>query len=262
MRPLFNRAHEVLRLQGKLEHDGFPRLQMLLIVAMTGGVGFLASFVLLRAGLAEMWLRYLVAFGMAYLGFLFLLWLWLRTRAEDYVDVPDFSGLGPSGGSSDAAPAFAGRGGNFGGGGASGTYDHPIGTPPVDASAAGPDHGGAVGETLSAAASADEFAIPLLVLVALGALLLSSLWVVYSAPVLFAELLVDGVLAAGLYRRLRRLEYQHWLETAIRRTVWPFVLTAIIVCVAAWGMSVYAPEAHSIGEVMIHAKHPQQANKS
>lgn len=255
MRPLFNRAQEVLRLREKLERDGYPRLQMLLIVAMTGGVGFLTSFVLLRAGLIEMWLRYLITFGMAYLAFLLLLWLWLRTRAEDYVDIPDLSGLGSSSGSGDAAPTFAGKGGNFGGGGASSSYDHPVDAPGLDASAASADHGGAVGDTLGAAAGADEFAIPLLALAALGALLLASLWVVYSAPALFAELLVDGVLAAGLYRRLRRLEHQHWLETAIRRTVWPFVLTAIVVCVAAWGMSVYAPEAHSIGEVMAHIRH-------
>jgi hypothetical protein len=94
MRPLFNRAREVLRLQGQLERDGFPRLKMLLMVTITGGVGFLASFALLRFGLIEMWPRYLVAFGIAYLAFLFLLWLWLRTRAEDYADVPDFSEIG------------------------------------------------------------------------------------------------------------------------------------------------------------------------
>lgn len=261
MRPLINRAREILRLQGKLERDGFPRLQMLLIVAMTGAAGLVASFVLLQVGLTAMWLRYLVAFGAAYLAFLLLLWLWLRTRAEDYLDVPDLSGLGPSGSNGNAAPTFTGEGGNFGGGGASGSYGHPIDAPVVDASAAvGGDHGGAVGETLGAAAGADEFVIPLLVLVALGALLLSSLWVVYSAPALFAELLVDGVLAAGLYRRLRRLEHQHWLETAFRRTVWPFILTAIVVCVAAWGMSLYAPEAHSIGQVLAHAKNAEQVN--
>ena len=66
-----------------------------------------------------------------------------------------------------------------------------------------------------------------MVILFVAALLLSSLWVVYSAPVLFAELLVDGVLAASLYRRLRGLESQHWLETALKRTVWPFVVTCL-----------------------------------
>ena len=87
-----------------------------------------------------------------------------------------------------------------------------------------------------------------------GALLLSSLFVVYSAPILFAELIVDGVLSASLYRKLRELETRHWLETAIRRTAWPFAGTAAIVCDIGWAMAIYAPEAHSVGDVIAHAK--------
>lgn len=78
--------------------------------------------------------------------------------------------------------------------------------------------------------------------------------VVYSAPLLFAELLVDGVLTVGLYRRLRGMESQHWLETAIKRTAWPFAITAVLVFASGWGMQKYAPEAHTIGQVMVHAK--------
>ena len=77
---------------------------------------------------------------------------------------------------------------------------------------------------------------------------------IYSAPVLFAELLVDGVLSASLYRRLRGLQTRHWLETAVRRTALPFALTAAIVSASGWGMAHYAPEAHSIGDVITHSK--------
>ena len=70
----------------------------------------------------------------------------------------------------------------------------------------------------------------------------------------FAELLLDGVLSASLYRRLRGLETRHWLETALRRTALPFFLTAIIVSASGWAMTLYAPEAQSIGEVITHAK--------
>jgi hypothetical protein len=83
--------------------------------------------------------------------------------------------------------------------------------------------------------------------------LLSSFFMVYSAPVLFAELLVDGVLSASLYHRLRGFETRHWLETAIRRTVWPFVLTTAIVSASGWGMALYAPGAHSISDVIFHS---------
>jgi hypothetical protein len=110
-----------------------------------------------------------------------------------------------------------------------------------------------VGDALGAVAEAEELAVPLAVVVValavVAALLLSSLLLVWSAPVLFAELLVDGVLAAGLYRRLRRAPGRHWLETALRRTWLPFLLTAVLAALAGWGLAVYAPGATTLGEV-------------
>lgn len=245
------RLAEVNRARLRLERDGFPRVQMLFLVMLTGAAGFLASYLMLQAGVHQMWLRYLGAVCIAYLVFLLLLWLWLRTSAEDYADLPNLASGGPdvdhgSGAArcADTAP-FTGKGGEADGGGASGWFDTPDGTP-VTA-----EPHGAVGEALGAAAEAEELAIPLVVLVLVGAALLSSLLVVYSAPLLFAELLVDGVLAASLYKRLRRIERRHWLETAVRRTLLPFALTAAFAASAGFAMAVYAPGAISIGGVFL-----------
>lgn len=246
--PQFHRHHEIQRIRGDLERDSFPRLQMLLLVTLTGASGLVASYILLHAGFVEMWLRYLASFGVAYLMFLVLLWLWLRTRAEDYADLPDLSGSSSSG-SSSSGTCYGGKGGDFGGGGASGSFDAP--SEPITAIG---DSGSSVGDALGTVAEAEEFAIPLAVLVLAAALAFSSLFMIYSAPVLFAELLVDGVLSASLYRRLRGLETHHWLETALRRTALPFALTAAIVSASGWGMALYAPEAHSIGDVISHSK--------
>jgi hypothetical protein len=90
-------------------------------------------------------------------------------------------------------------------------------------------------------------------LLAVG-LVLSSLFVIYSAPMLFAEVLLDAALSAGLYRRLRGIEADHWLQTAIRRTILPFALTALCVTLAGWGMELYAPGANSIGDVFLHVR--------
>lgn len=253
--PRFHRHREIRRIRGNLERDSFPRLQMLLLVTLTGGSGFVASYTLLHAGFVEMWLRYLVSFGVAYLMFLFLLWLWLRTRAEDYADFPDVSGS-PSSGSGDSGTCYSGDGGDFGGGGASGAFDAPSESGSVIS-----DTGSSVGDALGTVGEAEEFAIPLIVLILLGAMLFSSLFMIYSAPILFAELLVDGVLSASLYRRLRGLETRHWLETALRRTVLPFAVTAAIVSASGWGMALYAPQAHSIGDVISHAKQGSQRAK-
>lgn len=247
----YSRHHEIQRVRSRLVTFSFPRLKMLVLVTLTGMAGFTASALLLSGGMLTMWSRYLAAFGFAYLVFLGLLWLWLRTRPDDWCDLPDLSGSLPQSSHSHApehAQDIGAHDGDFGGGGASGSFDATAADAPADAL---PTE--AVGEALSAAGQAEELAIPLIVIAFLGALALSSLFLVWSAPTLFAELVVDGILSASLYRRLRGLQAQNWVVTAIRRTAWPFAITALIAAGIGWGMAQYAPEAHSIGEVVAHA---------
>jgi hypothetical protein len=195
-----------------------------------------------------MWLRYLASFAVGYLVFLVLLRLWLRTRAEDYSDLSVDLGS-PCSGSGNSGTCFSGKGGDFGGGGASGSFD----TQSENLLVIG-ESGGSVGDAIGTVAEAEEFAIPLFILALIGAIAFSSIFMIYSAPALFAELLVDGVLSASLYRRLRGLETRHWLETALRHTALPFALTAAIVSASGWAMALYAPEAHTIGDVISHFK--------
>lgn len=243
----------------KLEFKGFPRLQMFLLVMLTGAVGMVSSYFLLRTGFEAMSVRYPMAVGVSYVSFLFLLWLWLRSKAEDYMDIPDFSGSGAShssGCTTVHGNDFGGGGGGTGGGGASGgfQFDDPLPSPSLPSlNASGDSVGEVVGNVIG---SADEGAIPLVVVLLLAALaatlFLASLYIVYLAPALFAELLVDGVLSASLYRRLKGLKTRHWLESAVRRTILPFVITAITLSVLGYAFQAYAPETHTLGEVLQH----------
>jgi len=235
---------------------------MALLVMLTGASGFMASFLLLQTGLQAMWVRYPVSVAFAYGVFLLLLWLWMKTRASDYAEVPSVSGDGSSNGGCEAASPtdlHSGGGGDFGGGGASASFDAPsgYGDLPLPGS-------GLVKDGLASVGDAEEAALPLLALLLVAALVVgllgvavSSLYILYAAPSLFAELLLDGVLAATLYRRLRHLESRHWLETALRRTAVPFALTAALLGVGGAAMQWYAPQAHSIGGVLQRAaSHP------
>jgi hypothetical protein len=240
-----------------LERRAWPRLEMSLIVALTGLCGFFASWVMLHAGEARMAVRYPAAVLVAYGCFLLLLWMWLALRSSDLGDVPDPGGLdsGSVGGASkDAGVDFSVGGGDFGGGGASGSWDGaPSGSSTsFEVSSVGDGGiGDAVGEGLS---SADELAIPLLILLALATLAIGAVFaafqVVAVAPSLLAELLVDGVLSYSLFRRLRGRESRYWLSTAVARTAFPFLATAAMLSVAGALMAWHWPGADSIGDVL------------
>ena len=261
-RPLRTRAEAVDALRGDLQSRSWPRTQMTLLVSLTGGSGLLASFLMLHAGVERMALRYPLALAVAYGVFLLLLWLWLRTRADDWADVPDAGFDLPIPSGRDTAPWTSGGGGEFGGGGASASFDAPVPaqgfslpSPPSRATDKGlSDSIGEVPGSLGDVADADEFVVPLLVIALAAALLLSSFYVVYSAPTLFAELLLDGALSASLYRRLRGIERRHWVATALRRTALPFVLTALLLATAGWGLQTAVPGARSVGDALGHVQ--------
>ena len=248
--PNISRAIAVQRVRERLVRESFPRFQMALIVALTGGFGLLTSFLMLKVGMDSMAIRYPLALSFAYLFFLFLIWLWLRTNAEDYLDAPDITELGPRPRLSENAPDFkSSGGGDFGGGGATGSFDSPASS--IDAATSSPMP--AVGDAAGPVADADGLAVPLIAAVLAVGIALASLYVVYIAPVLFAEVLVDGALSYVLFRHLRDQDREHWLASTFRRTALPFAATAVFLVAVGAAMAAYAPGAKSIGQVVQHA---------
>ena len=61
-----------------------------------------------------------------------------------------------------------------------------------------------------------------------------------------------GALSYALYRKIKATDSPHWLESAVRRTALPFVLTGVFVSITGAAMAAYAPGAHSIGQVIQH----------
>ncbi|MFM6991447.1 MAG: hypothetical protein ACKOWD_09145, partial [Rhodoferax sp.] len=222
------RKSAIAKLANELLEKSWPRSQMMLIVALTGAVGGLASFILLKVGVLSMALRYPLAVAIAYVFFLFLIWLWLRTNAQDYSGFPDVAGGTPSSGGSGTgradipgehvSPAFeSGGGGDFAGGGAQASFDAPIDLVS--------DTGGATGswgEGLGSVAEAEDLAIPVVAIVLAVGLALASFHVVYIAPTLFAEILVDGVLSYAFYRHIGAESRDSWISISIRKTVLSF----------------------------------------
>lgn len=222
---------------------------MFLIVSLTGAMGFIASFLMLHVGITLMWVRYPMAVLTAYLWFLFLLWVWLRLRDSDilgHLDVPNW-GDGPN----PSLPTFKGGGGHFGGAGHSGSFGSPEG---IDFSSSVSGSGGSGSDSVLSDVASGVDLEELVVIIAAVVALIGSLWaaasIISTAPTLFAELLLDGALATGLYKRLRKAEGDHWLATAVRRTVWRFVGVAILFSLLGGAMQIAVPGARSIGKVL------------
>jgi hypothetical protein len=261
------RKRVVERVRRRLLSGGWPRLFVSFLLVLTGAAGFLTSYALLHIGLTKMAVRYPLAVLTAYCVFLLLLRLWLALRRKTTGDLDgdfDLTGIGvnpPSSGLSlgDAAK-LGGGGGDFGGAGAGGGWvadsisdaSSPVGNSTSFA-------GSSVGSSTSGGGwnlpdlgfdvDADEgCALLLIPIIAVIGLVIAMCYVVYAAPVLLAEILVDGLLLAGLYKRLKGVEPRHWLRSAVRRTLLPAMLTTALFISAGYLMQRAIPEARSIGD--------------
>jgi hypothetical protein len=76
--------------------------------------------------------------------------------------------------------------------------------------------------------------------------------VIYIAPALLAEILVDGALVAGLYRRVKHIEPGNWLQTAVRKTFVPALVSAVFFTIAGVALQKAVPTAQSIGDIWRH----------
>lgn len=227
-----------------LSRQRLPRLQVALLLSVAGLAGFLASFLLLRLGLTEMWLRYPAAILLAYAIFLLLLrlWLWAQTPSSRDHDL-DFDLLDFG----DAAAEALSRAGSLrldAGGAVSGKHVELSGL-----NTAPSPNSSSLLDSLNIDVDWEEGWLVVIAIVALLGALLASLYIVYTAPVLLAEIMLDGLLLAGLYKRLQGIERRYWLRAAIGRTWLPVLLVAIFFTIAGVALSLAAPGARSIGEV-------------
>lgn len=248
------RSKLVRQMQDRLQAQSWPRVQMSLIVAFTGLAGLLMSAVLLRLGVHHMGWRYPVVTLLAYGAFLGLLWVWMRTRPDDWGDVADGVDVG-----SDvmdmASAGFRVRGSGGGGGGGNMPSSGSVRTPGLNLRDAEPvssssSSGGSGGFDLGDVADADELAVVVLVIVAVVALASAGAYIVVQAPTLLAEVALDGAVVGSLYHRLHQAERQHWAHSAWQYTRWPLLILVATMAVVGWGLQHAAPGAHTVGQAL------------
>lgn len=270
------RKRVIERVRRSLVRDGSPRLLVSFLLALTGASGFLISAVLLRLGVTSMAVRYPLAVLLAYCVFLLLLRFWLALRRTDVSDLDHLADTGDviphlfdsaASAGGEAARATFGGGADFGGAGAGGDWSGGVtGSMSSSVSGGAPCNlpGGGSGGSLAGSSSATDWMpdVPgvfdvdlddgcfwiIIPIAAIAGVLFVMFYVVYIAPVFLAEIMVDALLLAGLYKRLKGVERRHWLRSCVRRTLLPALLATALFIAAGYLMGRIAPEAHSIGE--------------
>lgn len=239
----------------------FPRLHMVLILALAAVGAFLTSAFLVAMGVEVMAARYALAVVGGYLSFLAFVRMWIAYQTRNWsfrrdesknnqrtnqqstqrsndldIDLPDLSALGDLGSATESA--FAGGGGGFGGGGASGSFG--------DA-----DTSEGASDVLDGLSSGDGEGLAIVVaLIALLGGMLALGFVVYSSPIMLAEVLLDVAVVGALYRKNGRHERSHWAAGVLRRTYKPTLVLAAFAALFGFATQSLAPEQHTLGAVL------------
>jgi hypothetical protein len=216
---LVTREALIARLRDRVEWDGWPRCTVTLMVALAGLASFVSSAVMLRVGLDSMAVRYGLAAVVGYVAFLGLVRLWIAAQRGS--SGPEFDPI------SDGIDGLR----------AVGDVPRALG---VDA-----DVGG-FGFDFDLEGL---FVILLVLLLALGGLFAIG-YVVYAAPALLAEVMLDAAIVASVSKKLKPEESRWWAGGVVSRTVFPAAALVFCVSLAGYAFSLAAPDAHSIGGVV------------
>ena len=232
-------THLVERVKRNLERAGHPRLVMLGVLAASGASGFLASVALVHLGVGRMPVRYPLAVAFAYATFLGLLWWWLRKQLAAQVALGDAERLLGSAGTAALVSAALGE-----------KLD-----PSADRrrkSASGTQWLSDLGGIGDIGVLGEGLGMLLFVFILAGACtLIVSLYLVFTAPVLLAELLVDGALLGAMSRGVAGQDPpRHWSSAVVRKTWLPAVATAAVFALIGLGIEHAVPGAHTLGQAL------------
>jgi len=237
------------------------RFHMSVMLFAAFGAGFIASYALLRAGVASTLVRWPLGTLVGYIVLFFCMRLWLayigvrplwgavQRTADEAAFLPDAS-WSPDGRSVGDA-VFRGGGGRSGGGGASGSF----GDAAPRVAATGRSSGGGGGKGGFALDFGDGDAFKLIVLIVIVLALAAALgggvvYLVASAPHLLADVAFGAALTGGIAPAARRVADTDdgWCDGVWKATWKPFAVILIVVVLAGLALSHYFPGAATLGD--------------
>ncbi len=76
------------------------------------------------------------------------------------------------------------------------------------------------------------------------------IYVIWIAPILFAELIIDAAVVSTLYKPVKNIQRGHWLLTALKKTAIPAMIVMILLGIAGIVMQAAEPEVVTIGQFL------------
>ena len=202
----------------------YPRFAVGAALALAGSVGFGCSYSLWCWGLTAMWLRYPLALSGAYITFLALLGM-LAVRAARHLD-KSYEVRRDS------------RRRQF----HSDDSELPDADDFFDKL---PDVSDDNGENLPEPGGVPAF----LLLLMSATVVVACLYFVWMAPVLIAEIVVEGALVASLYRPHMRGANTNWFSVAVEQTGLSALLMAFCLALTGIGFQLSVPQATNVVDV-------------
>lgn len=239
------------------------RLHMSLMLAAAFAVGFASNFLMLRAGLSWLVLRWILAYALGYLVLFAAMRCWLA-----YVGIRPFAAAGvgnalgdgvnnapigwpTSGGGSGGSPPWSGGGGRFGGGGASGDFGGSS-SGGLRLSSGGGSSGGHGGFDLGDLFDGDS--AKLLILIAVIVAVLAAfgggiVFMVVGAPHLLVDVAFGAAITSGVVPAAKRVvSGASWEESVLAATWKPVTAMFVVLVVAALVFHHYFPGMRTLGE--------------
>jgi len=250
--------------QKHLQRKFSLRMHMFAILMATTLSGALFSKILLLIDVADFRIRYPLSVLFAYLVFFLCIKLWIfcisssrteSSNAFDYFDLPIGRISGGRGNSS-----IHGGGGQFSGAGASTSFDGQdtaiaegavltvADNTSVNSSSDGIDK--ATGGTTGSLGDNNIIVAAIVLIVLLAAILISAVYVVYSAPAILSEAAFQGVLVASLMKRTRTISDKAWVGSIFKATWKPFAVTLVVAISAGFVLHSYFPNAVKLADIL------------
>lgn len=234
-----------VRFKLRLEKRIPARWHMSLICLLTISSGILMSKAILYLQYPNPAARYFFAVLFSYGIFFGLIYLWLRwhfgpkdsVREESVYDGIDVMNVGDPG-IQLSAGTWNGEGGQFSGGGASGSWDSPTKEPAAKVFDGATD----------AAGDLDEGFIILLVIAVIVAIFGGTFYIIYQAPEILFEAAFEALLVAGLIRRTKQMKSEGWAFSIFKRTWIPFAIVLVLATALGYAIKVECPGAISFAQ--------------